>query len=86
MSCPEVTAHASFFIVVWVYPPKHQSVTVVLFTTVFEAYKKLSGSDIEDSVTGETTGNLENLLVAVGKISDLSGSYFTDYKVVKIGR
>uniref|UniRef100_A0A3P8RNE5 Annexin n=1 Tax=Amphiprion percula TaxID=161767 RepID=A0A3P8RNE5_AMPPE len=32
---------------------------------VFDAYKKLSGSDIEDSIEGETTGNLENLLVAV---------------------
>uniref|UniRef100_A0A3B4ZNY4 Annexin n=1 Tax=Stegastes partitus TaxID=144197 RepID=A0A3B4ZNY4_9TELE len=31
----------------------------------FDAYKKLSGSDIEDSIKGETTGNLENLLVAV---------------------
>uniref|UniRef100_A0A3Q1HKV0 Annexin n=1 Tax=Anabas testudineus TaxID=64144 RepID=A0A3Q1HKV0_ANATE len=31
---------------------------------VFDAYKKLSGSDIEDSITGETTGNLENLLEA----------------------
>uniref|UniRef100_A0A8C9XQ03 Annexin n=1 Tax=Sander lucioperca TaxID=283035 RepID=A0A8C9XQ03_SANLU len=30
---------------------------------VFDAYKKLSGSDIEDSIEGETTGNLENLLV-----------------------
>ncbi|KAM9377807.1 annexin A5a [Pholidichthys leucotaenia] len=34
---------------------------------VFDAYKKLSGSDIEDSITSETTGNLENLLVAVVK-------------------
>ncbi|XP_017272918.1 annexin A5a [Kryptolebias marmoratus] len=34
---------------------------------VFDAYKKLSGSDIEDSIKGETTGNLENLLLAVVK-------------------
>uniref|UniRef100_A0A3B4YVD3 Annexin n=1 Tax=Seriola lalandi dorsalis TaxID=1841481 RepID=A0A3B4YVD3_SERLL len=34
---------------------------------VFDAYRKLSGSDIEDSIKGETTGNLENLLLAVGK-------------------
>nr|XP_033489473.1 annexin A5a isoform X2 [Epinephelus lanceolatus] len=34
---------------------------------VFDAYKKISGSDIEESVKGETTGNLENLLVAVVK-------------------
>ncbi|XP_034740375.1 annexin A5a [Etheostoma cragini] len=34
---------------------------------VFDAYKKLSGSDIEDSIEGETTGNLEKLLVAIVK-------------------
>jgi len=34
---------------------------------VFDVYKKLYGSDMEDSVEGETTGNLENLLLAVGK-------------------
>uniref|UniRef100_A0A672GEH5 Annexin A5a n=1 Tax=Salarias fasciatus TaxID=181472 RepID=A0A672GEH5_SALFA len=34
---------------------------------VFDAYKKLSGSDMEDSIRGETTGNLEDLLLAVGK-------------------
>lgn len=39
---------------------------------VFEAYRKLSGSDIEDSIEGETTGNLENLLLAVGKTWDKS--------------
>lgn len=39
----------------------------ILFFIVFDAYKKLSGSDIEDSIEGETTGNLENLLLAVGK-------------------
>uniref|UniRef100_A0A672G8Z6 Annexin n=1 Tax=Salarias fasciatus TaxID=181472 RepID=A0A672G8Z6_SALFA len=32
---------------------------------VFDAYKKLSGSDMEDSIRGETTGNLEDLLLAV---------------------
>lgn len=41
-------------------------------STVFDVYKKLSGSDIEDSITGETTGNLENLLLAVGKATDVS--------------
>lgn len=45
---------------------------VVLFSAVFDAYKKISGSDIEDSIKGETTGNLENLLVAVGKTCSLS--------------
>ncbi|KAM6923803.1 annexin A5a [Xenentodon cancila] len=34
---------------------------------VFDAYKKLSDSDIEDSLKSETTGNLENLLLAVVK-------------------
>uniref|UniRef100_A0A3Q2E520 Annexin n=1 Tax=Cyprinodon variegatus TaxID=28743 RepID=A0A3Q2E520_CYPVA len=34
---------------------------------VFDEYKKLSGSDIEDSIKGETTGNLEDLLLAVVK-------------------
>uniref|UniRef100_A0A3B5M6Y3 Annexin n=1 Tax=Xiphophorus couchianus TaxID=32473 RepID=A0A3B5M6Y3_9TELE len=34
---------------------------------VFDAYKKISGSDIEDIIKGETTGNLEDLLLAVGK-------------------
>lgn len=37
------------------------------FSSVFDAYRKLCGSDIEESVKGETTGNLENLLLAVGK-------------------
>uniref|UniRef100_A0A3Q3GDD4 Annexin n=1 Tax=Labrus bergylta TaxID=56723 RepID=A0A3Q3GDD4_9LABR len=41
---------------------------------VFDAYKKISGSDMEDSIEGETTGNLENLLLAVGKTCDLSGT------------
>uniref|UniRef100_A0AAQ4NT46 Annexin n=1 Tax=Gasterosteus aculeatus aculeatus TaxID=481459 RepID=A0AAQ4NT46_GASAC len=46
---------------------------------VFDAYKELSGSDIEDSIEGETTGNLENLLLAVGKnYGDLSGRAGTD--------
>lgn len=36
-------------------------------STVFDAYGKLSGCDIEDSIEGETSGNLENLLLAVGK-------------------
>lgn len=43
------------------------------YFAVFAAYKKLSGSDIEDSIRGETTGNLENLLLAVGKSRNLSG-------------
>ncbi|XP_027863944.1 annexin A5a [Xiphophorus couchianus] len=34
---------------------------------VFDAYKKISGSDIEDIIKGETTGNLEDLLLAVVK-------------------
>lgn len=52
---------------------------------MFDAYKKLSGSDIEDSIEGETTGNLENLLLAVGKTCDLSGSYLTHHKYKEWG-
>ncbi|KAK2848830.1 hypothetical protein Q5P01_008664 [Channa striata] len=45
---------------------------------VFDAYKKLAGSDIEDSITGETTGNLENLLVAVVKCVKSVPEYFAE--------
>uniref|UniRef100_A0AAR2LZP0 Annexin n=1 Tax=Pygocentrus nattereri TaxID=42514 RepID=A0AAR2LZP0_PYGNA len=33
---------------------------------VFEAYKKIAGCDIEESIQGECTGNLEEVLLAVG--------------------
>lgn len=52
---------------------------IVLFSAAFNAYKKLTGSEIEDSVEGETTGNLENLLLAVGKC-DLSEWHLSDPK------
>ena len=42
---------------------------VVLFSPVFDVYEKLAGSEIEDAIRGETTGNLEDLLLAVGKTS-----------------
>ncbi|KAK2904455.1 hypothetical protein Q8A73_011112 [Channa argus] len=45
---------------------------------VFDAYKKLYGSDIEDSITGETTGNLENLLEAVVKCARSVPEYFAE--------
>ncbi|XP_067103404.1 annexin A5a [Osmerus mordax] len=45
---------------------------------VFDAYKKLSGSDIEDSIEGETTGNLENLLLAVVKCVKSVPAYFAE--------
>uniref|UniRef100_A0A3Q1AUQ3 Annexin n=1 Tax=Amphiprion ocellaris TaxID=80972 RepID=A0A3Q1AUQ3_AMPOC len=45
---------------------------------VFDAYKKLSGSDIEDSIEGETTGNLENLLVAVVKCARSVPQFFAE--------
>ncbi|XP_051916145.1 annexin A5a isoform X1 [Hippocampus zosterae] len=45
---------------------------------VFDAYKKLCGSDIEDSVEGETMGNLENLLLAVVKCSRSVPSFFAE--------
>lgn len=39
-------------------------------STVFAAYRQIHGSDMEDSIEGETTGNLENLLLAVGTSRD----------------
>ncbi|XP_038867575.1 annexin A5-like [Salvelinus namaycush] len=45
---------------------------------VFEAYKKLSGNDIEDSIEGETTGNLENLMLAVVKCAKSVPAYFAE--------
>uniref|UniRef100_A0A3P9AZY8 Annexin n=1 Tax=Maylandia zebra TaxID=106582 RepID=A0A3P9AZY8_9CICH len=45
---------------------------------VFAAYKKLSGSDIEDSIRGETTGNLENLLLAVVKCAGSIPNFFAE--------
>ncbi|XP_047441288.1 annexin A5a [Mugil cephalus] len=45
---------------------------------VFDAYKKLSGLDIEDSVKGETTGNLENLLLAVVKCTRSVPGFFAE--------
>lgn len=63
-------------------------IAVVLFvpfflsmcSTVFDAYRRLSGCDIEDSIEGETTGNLENLLLAVGKTWPQSSSRFKTLK------
>ncbi|XP_062414621.1 annexin A5a [Pungitius pungitius] len=45
---------------------------------VFDAYKELSGSDIEDSIEGETTGNLENLLLAVVKCARSVPQFFAE--------
>uniref|UniRef100_A0A8D3DVC1 Annexin n=1 Tax=Scophthalmus maximus TaxID=52904 RepID=A0A8D3DVC1_SCOMX len=45
---------------------------------VFAAYKKLCGSDIEDSIRGETAGNLENLLLAVVKCARGVPEYFAE--------
>ncbi|XP_041799632.1 annexin A5a [Chelmon rostratus] len=45
---------------------------------VFDAYKKLSGSDLEDSIEGETTGNLENLLLAVVKCARSVPDFFAE--------
>ena len=44
---------------------------------MFAAYKKLAGTDIEESIKSETTGNLENLMVAIGEVNTLKG-FFTD--------
>uniref|UniRef100_A0A3Q2PWU0 Annexin n=1 Tax=Fundulus heteroclitus TaxID=8078 RepID=A0A3Q2PWU0_FUNHE len=45
---------------------------------VFGAYKKLCGSDIEDSIKGETTGNLEDLLLAVVKCTRNVPGFFAE--------
>uniref|UniRef100_A0A7N8XM49 Annexin n=1 Tax=Mastacembelus armatus TaxID=205130 RepID=A0A7N8XM49_9TELE len=45
---------------------------------VFDAYRKLSGSDIEDSIKGETTGNLENLMLAVVKCVKSIPEFFAE--------
>nr|XP_046263015.1 annexin A5a [Scatophagus argus] len=45
---------------------------------VFDAYKKHSGSNIEDSIEGETTGNLENLLLAVVKCARSVPDFFAE--------
>ncbi|XP_029297599.1 annexin A5a [Cottoperca gobio] len=45
---------------------------------VFDAYEELCGSDIEDSIEGETTGNLENLLVAVVKCARSVPEFFAE--------
>ncbi|XP_056294867.1 annexin A5a [Pseudoliparis swirei] len=45
---------------------------------VFDVYKKLYGSDMEDSVEGETTGNLENLLLAVVKCARSVPQFFAE--------
>ncbi|XP_056457138.1 annexin A5a [Gadus chalcogrammus] len=43
---------------------------------VFAAYKKLAGTDIEESIKSETTGNLENLMVAIVKCVRSVPAYF----------
>ncbi|XP_039976501.1 annexin A5a [Xiphias gladius] len=45
---------------------------------VFDAYKKLSGCDIEDSIKGETSGNLESSLLAVVKCTRSVPEYFAE--------
>uniref|UniRef100_H3D686 Annexin n=1 Tax=Tetraodon nigroviridis TaxID=99883 RepID=H3D686_TETNG len=45
---------------------------------VFDTYRKLYGSEIEDSIEGETTGNLENLLLAVLKCVRSVPDYFAE--------
>ncbi|KAL6479852.1 hypothetical protein MHYP_G00108850 [Metynnis hypsauchen] len=43
---------------------------------VFEAYKKIAGCDIEESIQGECTGNLEEVLLAVVKCAKSVPGYF----------
>uniref|UniRef100_A0A8C6UTN2 Annexin n=1 Tax=Neogobius melanostomus TaxID=47308 RepID=A0A8C6UTN2_9GOBI len=45
---------------------------------VFAAYKKIAGCDIENSIEGETTGNLENLLIAVVKCTKSVPAFFAE--------
>lgn len=53
----------------WLRWQNRVTLAVLLFA-VFDTYKRIIGSDIEDSIERETTGNLENLLLAVGKSCD----------------
>ncbi|XP_064200501.1 annexin A5a isoform X1 [Anguilla rostrata] len=45
---------------------------------VFDAYKKLSGYDIEDSIERETSGSLQDLLLAVVKCTRSVPAYFAE--------
>ncbi|XP_052011031.1 annexin A5-like [Xyrauchen texanus] len=45
---------------------------------VFEAYKKIAGCDIEESIKDECTGNLEALLLAVVKCAKCMPAYFAE--------
>lgn len=45
---------------------------------VFEAYKKIAGCDIEESLKEECTGNLEALLLAVVKCAKSVPAYFAE--------
>ncbi|KAM4621104.1 annexin A5a [Polymixia lowei] len=45
---------------------------------VFDAYKKLYGSDIEDTIKGEMTGNLEDLFLAVVKCARSVPAFFAE--------
>lgn len=38
-----------------------------VFHTVFEEYQKLAGKSIEDSIKSETSGSLEDAMLAIGK-------------------
>ncbi len=41
--------------------------SVNVFSAVFEEYRKLSGYEIEESIQKETSGTLQEVLLAVGK-------------------
>ncbi|KAI7801722.1 annexin A5, partial [Triplophysa rosa] len=45
---------------------------------VFDAYKKIAGCDIEESLTDECTGNLEALLLALVKCAKSVPGYFAE--------
>ncbi|XP_030639391.1 annexin A5a [Chanos chanos] len=45
---------------------------------VFDAYKKIAGCDIEESIKGETSGNLESTLLAVVKCARSVPAFFAE--------
>lgn len=47
-----------------------------VFQTVFEEYQKLAGKSIEDSIKSETSGSLEDAMLAIGKSGYISLFFF----------
>ncbi|KAG7270657.1 hypothetical protein CRUP_032176 [Coryphaenoides rupestris] len=51
---------------------------VAAYRAVFDAYTKLAGFEMEESIKRETSGNLENLLLAVVKCARSVPAYFAE--------